>query len=92
MAVAEITSPFSFIKTCTLTAPDAPTALAAGGYEGFGNDMALPFRIPPERVFGGSWAFASETSNPSARPQRMEVTIRFMRDPPKNKILTSKAN
>jgi hypothetical protein len=39
-------------RTCTETDPDAFTAFAAGGYGGLGSDLALPFRTPPEIVFG----------------------------------------
>src|SRR5688572_30912657 len=48
-ADAETTFPFSSISTWTLTDPPALTALAAGGYGGFGRLIALPFNTPPER-------------------------------------------
>jgi hypothetical protein len=53
-AVAETTLPDSSINTWTLTEPLALTALAAGGYGGFGKLMALAFSMPPEIVFGGA--------------------------------------
>jgi hypothetical protein len=40
------------ITTWTLTDPVARTARAAGGYGGFGKDIAFPLRTPPEMVFG----------------------------------------
>src|SRR5580765_6048289 len=53
-----MTRPLSSIKTCTLTAPPALTALAAAGYAGFGRLVALPLSTPPETVFGtGGFAF-----------------------------------
>src|SRR5207302_2134835 len=52
-ALAEITLPLSLISTWTLTAPPARTALAAGGYGGFGRLVAFPLSTPPETVFGG---------------------------------------
>ena len=51
-ALAETTLPLSSIKTWTVTAPLARTALAAGGYGGFGRLVALPFNTPPEICFG----------------------------------------
>src|SRR5438270_3455581 len=51
-ALAEITLPLSLINTWTLTAPPARTARAAGGYGGLGKLVALPFKTPPETVFG----------------------------------------
>src|SRR5580765_8338714 len=47
---AEKIFPSSSIKTRTLTAPVALTALAAGGYFGRGRAKAFPFKTPPEIV------------------------------------------
>ena len=44
---ADITSPFSLIKTLISTVPEALTARAAAGYVGFASVRAFPFRTPP---------------------------------------------
>jgi hypothetical protein len=45
-----------------LTAPEARTALAAGGYGGLGKLTALPFNTPPDICLGiGRLPGATET-------------------------------
>src|SRR5258708_6678997 len=48
VGVAEITLPFSSIRTCTFTAPEAWALRAIAGYCGVTRRMALPFKTPPE--------------------------------------------
>ena len=55
-AVADVTRPPSSTSTWTVTAPDALTARAAGGYGGLGRLTAFPLSTPPEIVFGGTLA------------------------------------
>jgi hypothetical protein len=55
-AEAAITLPCSSIVTCTVTEPEALTALAAAGYDGFARYVAFPFKTPPETVLGADFS------------------------------------
>lgn len=48
-----MTLPFSSIVTRTVTAPDALTAFAIGGYDGLTKFVALPFKTPRLTTLGG---------------------------------------
>ena len=51
-ACAANTFPSSSISTCTVTVPPALAACAAGGYDGFGSEVAFPLSTPPLICFG----------------------------------------